>query len=396
MMAQGQKSFGSKSLIALALMSVVGVTLSAATAHAEDCLAAPNSPAREGTRWYYRLDRATQHKCWYMRALDQSTQQVAAPAKTALPAAAFAIPIPRPRPSAAAATSSLSRGDPGPYPEEIATKASAAPPVSGSTAETTSSIPKEFTSQKSGTLLAAPAQTAAPPIGAATDETTSAISETNQALRSPEANVETTAAAPDAETPAGATTDETSSPTSDIAAPQQGATSSEPNAQMVASRANAAPRIITSIDNAALSSIPENSATQLSTSSDFRSNGAEPAPDVSPAEHQTSPAVATVNARRMPLPPDPPADLVSHGRERTVLSDELIEYARMYVRPFHLILAFVVVSVCMLYYIVFRYLPGGRARISIDHPEEYYADDDRYNNPEFYRKLRQGAVLEKS
>ena len=378
-------------------MSVADITLPGAIAHAEDCLAAPNSPAREGTRWYYRLDRATQHKCWYMRALDEPTQQVTASAKATLPAPAFAIPIPRPRPSAAGSALSLSRGDPGPsssYPQEIATKESAAPPVSGSIAETASSIPKEFTLPKSGTSVAAPAQTAPPPIGAATDETTSAISETNQALRSPEANVDATAAAPDAETPAGVTTDKASSPTSDIATPQQGATSSEPNAQ-VASRANAAPPIITSIDDAASSSIPENSAPQLSTSPDFRSNGAEAAPDVFPAEHQASPAVATVNARRIPLPPDPLTDLVSHVRERTALSDELIEYAGMYVRPFHLILAFVVVSVCMLYYIVFRYLPGGRTRTAIDHPEDDYVDDDWYNNPEFYRKLRQGAVLEK-
>lgn len=378
-------------------MPVVGVTLSAATAHAEDCLAAPNSPAREGTRWYYRLDRATQHKCWYMRALDQPTQQVAASAKTALPAPAFAIPIPRPRPSAAASALSLSRGDPGPsssYPEEIATKESAAPPVTGSTAETTSSIPKEFTSQKSGTSLAAAAPNAAPPIGAAADETTSAMSDTNQALRSPESDVEATAAAPDAETLAGTTTDETSLPTSDIAAPQQGATSAEPNAQVVASGPNAAPPINATIDDAA-SSIPKDFASQLSTSSDLRPNDAEPAPNVSLAELQTLPAVAMVNDRRMPLPPNAPANLAPDGRVRRALSDELIDSVGRHVRPFHFILAFVVVSVCMIYYIVFRYLPGGRTRISIDHPEEDYVDDDWYNNPEFYRKLRQGAVLEK-
>jgi hypothetical protein len=393
MTAQDQKSFGSRSLIALALISVAEITLPGAIAHAEDCLAAPNFPAREGTRWYYRLDRATQHKCWYTRALDQPTQQVAASAKATLPGPAFAIPIPRPRPSAAGSALSLSGGDPGPF--SSATKESGAPSVGGSTAETTSSIPKEFTSPKSGRPLDEPAQTAPPPIGAATDETTSAISETNQALRSPEANVEAIAAAPAAETPAGATTDKTSSPTSDIAAPQQGATSSEPNAQMAASRPNAAPPIIAPIDDAASSSIPENSATQLSTSSDFGSNGAEPAPDVFPAERQASLAVATVDARRIPLPPDPPADLVSYGRKMTALSDELIKYAGMYVRPFHLTLALVVVSVCMLYYIVFRYLPGGRTRNTIDHPEDDYVDDDWYNSPEFYRKLRQGAVLEK-
>jgi hypothetical protein len=318
------------------------------------------------------------------------------PAKSAPPVPAFAIPIPRPRPLAAGSALSLGRGDPGPYRGEIATTASGAPPVSGSTADTTSSTPKEFTSQQAGILSATPAQNAAPPIGAATDETSSAISETNQALRSPEANVEATAAAPDAETLAGTTTDETSSPTSDITASQQGATPSESNAQLAASRPNAAPPIIAPIDDAASSSIPKDSPTQLSTSSDFRSSDAEPAPDVSLAEHQAPPAVAAVNARRIPPPPDAPADLVSYGRERTALSDKLIDYAGMHVRPFHLILAFVVVSVCMLYYIVFRYFPGARALISIDHPEEDHVDDDWYNSPEFYRKLRQSAVLEKT
>jgi hypothetical protein len=51
----------------------------------------------------------------------------------------------------------------------------------------------------------------------------------------------------------------------------------------------------------------------------------------------------------------------------------------------------VVTPVGMLYYLVFRYLPGGSARISIDDPESDWVDDDPYNDPEFYRKLRQGA-----
>jgi len=366
-------------------MPIVGFTLSAAIAHAEDCLAAPNSPAREGTRWYYRLDRATQHKCWYMRALDQPTQQVTASAKAVLPAPAFAIPIPRPRPSAAGSALSLSRGDPGPsssYPEEIATKTSAAPPVTGSTAETTSSIPREFASQMSGTSSAAAAPNAAPLIGAPADENTSAMSETNQALRSPETDAAATAAAPDAETLAGAINDET---------PQQAASSSEPNDKVPASGPNAAPPMI---DDAA-SSIPKDFASQLSTFSNLRPNDAEPAPIVSLAELQAPPAAAMVNDRRMALPPDAPANLAPDGRVRRTLSDELIYSVGRHVRPFHFILAFVVVSVCMIYYIVFRYLPGGRTRTSIDHPEEDYVDDDWYNNPEFYRKLRQGAVPEK-
>lgn len=32
------------------------------------CLEAPAGPAPQGRRWYYRLDRETQRKCWYVRA----------------------------------------------------------------------------------------------------------------------------------------------------------------------------------------------------------------------------------------------------------------------------------------------------------------------------------------
>ena len=103
-------------------------------------------------------------------------------------------------------------------------------------------------------------------------------------------------------------------------------------------------------------------------------------------------AVATVNAR--PIRPDAPADLVSVGRERTTLRDEPIDNAAMLLRPFPLVLALALALVGLLYYVVLKYLPGGSARISADHPEDDCVDDDQYNNPEFYRKLRQGAVLE--
>jgi hypothetical protein len=60
------------------------------TAGADDCLTAPDSPASEGRRWFYRTDRATQRKCWYLRAAGEPAQRAAnvqapsavAPAKT--------------------------------------------------------------------------------------------------------------------------------------------------------------------------------------------------------------------------------------------------------------------------------------------------------------------------
>jgi hypothetical protein len=368
MMAQHRKSFGSKTPIALLLMSVVGFTLPAVIAHAEDCLAAPNSPAREGTRWSYRLDQATQHKCWYMRALDQSTP-------------AFAIPIPRPRPSTADSAVSLNPAGADPslsHAEEIDAKPSATLPVSGSTGEPTASIPKESASQQAGTSLSATLPNAVPQTGTATDETDFAILEIHQAASWLETNATATAAAPNAETPAGATTDETSSPTSDIAAPPPVATPSEPNAQLAASGPNAAP-----MDDAA-SSTPNDSATSAPT--DFRPDDAAPAPDVSVAQPHAPLAATTVNARQIS------SHLVSGGRERTTPSDESSDNTGTKIRPFYLVLAFVVTLVGMLYYLVFRYLPGGSARICIDDPENDWVDDDPYNDPEFYRKLRQDAA----
>jgi hypothetical protein len=373
MTAQGQKSFGPKSIIAMLLMSVAGVTLLAATARAEDCLAAPNSPAREGTGWYYRLDRATQHKCWYMRALGQPAQQAAVRAKMAASATPFAIPVPRPRPSAAGSALSLRQGDTdlsSSHAEAIVPKLSATTPVSGSADETTSSIPRESASQQPRTSLAAPTPNATPRIDAATDESTSAISEIHQVVTSPDTNAEATAPAPDAETLVGATT--ATLPISDIAAPQQAATPSEPNARVAASADTA-------------------SSILKDTPSELRSNTAEPALDVSVAESQAPLAVASINAR--PIPLAAPADLVSDGRESTARRDEPIDDAGMPVRPFALILAFVLALVSLLYYVVLKFLPGGSARISTDDPEDD-GIDDQYNNPEFYRKLRQGALLE--
>jgi hypothetical protein len=85
------RPFGTFGLVAALLMSGVGVTV---PARAEDCLAAPNSPAPQGTHWYYRLDWATQRKCWYTRAAGQPVQQAAAPTRLAR-----ATPLSKPAPS---------------------------------------------------------------------------------------------------------------------------------------------------------------------------------------------------------------------------------------------------------------------------------------------------------
>jgi hypothetical protein len=61
--------------LALLLVLAVGTGVPTNTARADDCLTAPNSPAPEGSHWYYHIDRATQQKCWHVRATDQPAEQ---------------------------------------------------------------------------------------------------------------------------------------------------------------------------------------------------------------------------------------------------------------------------------------------------------------------------------
>jgi hypothetical protein len=61
------------------LVSGANLAMSANSAVADDCRAAPNSPAPAGTHWYYRLEWATQRKCWYVRGPVRRIHRVTAP-----------------------------------------------------------------------------------------------------------------------------------------------------------------------------------------------------------------------------------------------------------------------------------------------------------------------------
>lgn len=69
-----------------------------AATSADDCLVQPNSSAPEGSHWYYHIDRATQRKCWYLRALDQQAEHPAAHTSSPVTSAA---PIPLEKPATA-------------------------------------------------------------------------------------------------------------------------------------------------------------------------------------------------------------------------------------------------------------------------------------------------------
>ena len=77
---------GSIPVIATLLVAGLGLAAPTSTARAKDCLAAPNSPAPEGTWWYYRLEWPTQRKCWYLRSLGKPAQQTIEGLQQARPA----------------------------------------------------------------------------------------------------------------------------------------------------------------------------------------------------------------------------------------------------------------------------------------------------------------------
>jgi hypothetical protein len=79
---------GSIPTAAILLVALLGAGLGAGFARAQNaCLGAPNAPAPPGSHWYYRTDQSAQHKCWYVRPLDQAIQATPAQEK---PAAAIA------------------------------------------------------------------------------------------------------------------------------------------------------------------------------------------------------------------------------------------------------------------------------------------------------------------
>jgi len=66
----------------LTLLALAATGASRAT-HAEDCLAGPNAQSPQGSHWYYRIDRATHRKCWYLGALHGQHAQHAAHRRSA-------------------------------------------------------------------------------------------------------------------------------------------------------------------------------------------------------------------------------------------------------------------------------------------------------------------------
>src|SRR4051794_31974221 len=45
----------------------------------DECRSGPGGPSPSGSHWYYRIDRATKRKCWYLGPLGHKTARASAP-----------------------------------------------------------------------------------------------------------------------------------------------------------------------------------------------------------------------------------------------------------------------------------------------------------------------------
>ena len=162
MLKQIPRLIGSTAIGATLLMSGMCAVAPVNAAQADDCLAAPNSTAPQGSRWYCRLDSATQRKCSYVRALGQPVQQAAPP--TIGRATPHSMPVPsEPKPAADGVPKAVSPGGttrPSAHVETSAVKPTAAPISSAITDDTTSSIP-EVPAPQASTFSEISAQTTA-------------------------------------------------------------------------------------------------------------------------------------------------------------------------------------------------------------------------------------------
>jgi hypothetical protein len=139
----------------------VGVAVATSTARANDCLTAPNALTPQGSHWYYLLDRASQRKCWYVRAIGQPVQAATGGPATPL----HSMPAPSgPKPAADGAPMSASPSDttsPSPHVEIHAVRPNAASVSSATTDYTAWSIP-EVPGPQASTWSETSAQAAAP------------------------------------------------------------------------------------------------------------------------------------------------------------------------------------------------------------------------------------------
>src|SRR3954447_21961959 len=65
---QGRTGFSLRLALAASTIAASAIALAPLSdaAPAESCLKAPHGVAPQGSHWYYRLERPSQHRCWYL------------------------------------------------------------------------------------------------------------------------------------------------------------------------------------------------------------------------------------------------------------------------------------------------------------------------------------------
>jgi len=87
MAARVRRPIGSVAFASALLVSIFGAAPRAGAAGAADCLTEPDSSAPPDSHWYYRIDQATQRKCWHLRAVNEPPQHGVLKTAQAAPAA---------------------------------------------------------------------------------------------------------------------------------------------------------------------------------------------------------------------------------------------------------------------------------------------------------------------
>src|SRR4051812_38879764 len=82
--------------IAAGIAGTVVIVLPRAVMAAEECLTEPTGPKSDAQRWYYRFDRGTNRRCWYLKDANSATRDTATLARSSQQAAPwdFAQPAP--------------------------------------------------------------------------------------------------------------------------------------------------------------------------------------------------------------------------------------------------------------------------------------------------------------
>jgi hypothetical protein len=84
-------------VLAALLLGFTLATFGSPALAVEDCIAAPKPPAPAGSHWYYRTDRATGRKCWFVGSKDANAEQAEPRAPAQVQSAADCLAAPGPR-----------------------------------------------------------------------------------------------------------------------------------------------------------------------------------------------------------------------------------------------------------------------------------------------------------